>query len=100
MMIICLKANRAWWAGATMLTHTKTIVTILYINLVSLSVRQSVEVLKPRSLLIKLSPRTQGPKNYSGLRVFTSYFYIRLRATTAVVDKGGILGIWKVGEDI
>jgi hypothetical protein len=48
---------------------------ILYINSVSLSVCPSVEVLKPRSLLIKLCPRTRGPKNYSGPRVLTSYFY-------------------------
>ncbi len=39
---------------------------ILYINSVSLSVCPSVEVLKPRSLLIKLSPQIRGPKNYSG----------------------------------
>jgi hypothetical protein len=40
----------------------------LYINSHSLSVRQSVvEVLKPISLLIKLSPWTRGPKNYSRL---------------------------------
>ncbi len=37
---------------------------ILYINSVSLSVSPSIEVLKPISLLIKLSPRIQGPKNY------------------------------------
>jgi hypothetical protein len=61
---------------------------ILYINSVSLSVclsvRPSVEVLKPRSVLIKLSPRIRGPKNYSGLRVLTSYFYfyVRFRAAT------------------
>ncbi len=57
---------------------------IIYINSVSLSVRPSVEVLKPISLLIKLSPRTWGPKNYSGPRVFTSYFYfyVRFRAAT------------------
>jgi hypothetical protein len=75
---------------------------ILYINSVSLSVNQSVEVLKPRSLLIKLSPRTRGPKNYSGLRVLTSYFYfyVCFRTTTAVVDGGGIFGIWRVGEEI
>ncbi len=71
---------------------------ILYINSVSLS----VEVLKPKSLLIKLSPRTRGPKNYSGPRVLTSYFYfyIRFRAATVVVDGGGIFGIWRVGEEI
>jgi hypothetical protein len=43
----------------------------------------SVKVLKPISLLIKLSPRTRGPKNYSGPRVLTSYFYVCFRATTA-----------------
>ncbi len=74
--------------------------TILYINLVSLSVRQLVEVLKPRSLLIKLSPRTRGLKNYSGSRVFTSYFYVRFRAAIAVVNGGDIFEIWKVGEEI
>ncbi len=41
------------------------------------------EVLKPRSLLIKLSPWTQGPKNYLGPQVLTSYFYVRFRAVTA-----------------
>jgi hypothetical protein len=53
----------------------------------------SVEVLKPKSLLIKLSPRTRGPKNYSGPQVLTSYFYfyVRFRATTAIIDGGGIL---------
>jgi hypothetical protein len=73
---------------------------ITYLNSVSLSIRLS-EVLKPKSLLIKLSPQTQGPKNYSGLRVltftFTSvsaqqlsevltsyfYFYVRFRTATA-----------------
>jgi hypothetical protein len=75
---------------------------ILYINSVSPSVRQLVEVLKPISLLLKLSPRTRGPKNYSGPRVLTSYFYfyVRFRAATAVVDGGGIFGIWRVGEEI
>jgi hypothetical protein len=53
----------------------------------------SVEVLKPRSLLIKLSPRIREPKNYSGPRVLTSYFYVRFCAATAVVDGGGIFGI-------
>jgi len=49
-----------------------------------------------------MSPQTRGPKNYSGPRVFTSYFYfyVRFRVATAVVDGGGIFGIWKVGEDI
>jgi hypothetical protein len=58
---------------------------ILYINSVSLSVYLAVEVLKPISLLIKLSPQTRGPKNYSGPRIFTSYFYfyVRFRAATA-----------------
>ncbi len=58
---------------------------IIYINSVSLSVRPSVEVLKPISLLIKLSPPTRGPKNYSGPRVLSSYFYfyVCFRATTA-----------------
>ncbi len=62
----------------------------------------SVEVLKPKSLLIKLSPRTRGPKNYLGPQVLTSYFYfyICFRTTIAVVDGGGIFGIWRVGEDI
>jgi hypothetical protein len=76
--------------------------SIMYINSVSMSVRQLVEVLKPRSLLIKLSPRTRGPKNYLGPWVLTSYyyFYVRFRAVTVVVDGGGIFGIWKVGEEI
>jgi hypothetical protein len=76
----------------------------------------SVEVLKPISLLIKLSPRTRGPKNYSGLRVltFTSifaqqlpevltsyfYFYVRFHTATTVIDGGNIFGIWRVGEEI
>jgi len=51
---------------------------ILYIQFVS----SSVEVLKPRSLLIKLSSRTWGRKNYLGPRVFTSYFYVRFRVAT------------------
>jgi len=51
------------------------LVSILYINSVSLSVCLFVEVLKPRSLLIKLSPWTRRPKNYLGPRVLTSYFY-------------------------
>jgi len=51
---------------------------------------------------IKLSPRTRGPKNYSGFRVLTSYFYfyIRFRTATVIVDGGDIFGIWKVGEEI
>jgi hypothetical protein len=73
---------------------------ILYINSVSLSVSQFVEVLKPRSLLIKLSPLTQGPKNYSRPRVLTSYFYVHFHKATAVVNGGGIFGIWRVGEEI
>jgi hypothetical protein len=66
------------------------------------SVCPSVEVLKLRSLLIKLSPRTRGPKNYSGPQVLTSYFYfyVRFRAATAVVDGGDIFGIRKVSEEI
>jgi hypothetical protein len=68
--------------------------------LVSLSVRQLVEVLKIRSLLIKLSPRTRGLKNYSGPQVFTSYFYVYFCAVTVVVDEGDIFGIWRVGEKI
>ncbi len=60
----------------------------------------SVEVLKTRSLLIKLSPQTRGPKNYSRPRVLTFYFYVRFRAATVVVDRGGIFGIWRVGEEI
>jgi hypothetical protein len=71
-----------------------------YINSISLSVCPAVEVLKPRSLLIKLSPRTWGPKNYSRPRVFTSYFYVCFRAATAIIDGGGIFGIWRVGEEI
>jgi hypothetical protein len=74
----------------------------ILIQYVCLSVCPSVKVLKPISLLIKLSPWTQGPKNYSGPRVLTSYFYfyVRFRAATAVVDGGGIFGIWRVGEEI
>jgi hypothetical protein len=50
-----------------------------------LSGHTSVEVLKPRSFLIKLSPQTRGPKNYSGPPVLTSYsyFYVRFRAAIA-----------------
>ncbi len=61
------------------------LVSILYMNSVSLSVCSFVEVLKPRSLLIKLSPRTRRPKNYLGPRVLISYFYfyVRFRAATA-----------------
>jgi len=68
----------------------------------SMSVCPSVEVLKPRSLLIKLSPRTRRPKKYSRPRVLTSYFYfyVRFRAAIVVVDGGGIFGIWRVGEEI
>ncbi len=42
------------------------------------------------------------PKNYSGPRVLTSYFYfyVHFRTVTAVVDGGGIFGIWRVGEEI
>jgi len=82
-------------------THT-LLDQILYINSASQSVNQSVEVLKPKSLLIKLSPRTRGPKNYSRPRVLTSYFYfyVRFHTATAVVDGGGIFGIWRVGEEI
>ncbi len=50
-----------------------------------MSVSPSVEVLKPRSLLIKLSPRTRRPKNYSGLQVLTSYFYFYVRFRAAIV---------------
>jgi hypothetical protein len=106
-------------------------ITILYINSISLSIYlgryilnlceqgvvfvlnvlswtctkkncMSVEVLKPRSLLIKLSPQTRGPKNYLGPQVFTSdlYFYVRFHAATLVVDEEGIFEIWRVSEDI
>jgi hypothetical protein len=114
-IVLCWTINAAWkhdcknleivvelrnWS--IMLTTTTIMRDILYINSVSMSVSQSVEVLKPKSLLIKLSPRTRGPKNYSGPRVLTSYFYfyVRFHATTAVVDGGGIFGIWRVGEEI
>ncbi len=33
-----------------------------------------------------MSPRTQGPKNYSGPRVFTSYFYFYIRFRAATVE--------------
>jgi len=58
---------------------------IQYNNSVSLSIHLSVEVLKPRLFLIKLSPRTRRPKNYSRLQILTSYFYfyVRFRATIA-----------------
>jgi len=67
-----------------------------------LFISPSVEVLKPGSLLIKLSPRTRGPKNYLGPRVLTSYFYfyVRFQAVTIVVDGGSIFEIWRVGEEI
>jgi hypothetical protein len=42
----------------------------------------------------------RGPKNYSGLRVLTFYFYVRFRAATVVVDGGSIFGIWRVSEEI
>jgi len=34
-------------------------------------------------------------------KVLTSYFYfyVRFRATTSVVDGGGIFGIWMVGAE-
>jgi len=71
--------------GQISLMQVQVVGIILYINSVSLFVCPSVEVLKPRSLLIKLSPRTRGPKNYSGPQVLTSYFYfyVRFRAATA-----------------
>jgi len=36
------------------------------------------------------------------LEVLTSYFYfyVRFRVATAIVDGGGIFGIWRVGEEI
>jgi hypothetical protein len=79
-------------------TYKSQCTPILYINSVSLS----VEVLKPRSFLIKLSPRTRGPKNYLGPRIFTSYFYfyVCFRTTTVVIDGGNIFVIWRVGEEI
>ncbi len=63
-------------------------------------VYSSLEVLKPRSLLIKLSLRTQGPKNYSEPQVLIFYFYVCFRATTVVIDGEDIFGIWKVSEEI
>jgi len=65
--------------------HHYFMALILYINSVSMSVSQSVEVLKLRSLLIKLSPRTQGPKNYLGPRVLISYFYFYVCFCAAIV---------------
>ncbi len=58
---------------------------ILYINSLSQSVSSYVEILKPRSLLIKLSPWIRRPKNYLQPQVLTSYFYfyVRFRAATA-----------------
>ncbi len=49
-----------------------------------------------------MSPRTWGPKNYSGPWVLISYFYfyVHFRATTVVVDGGDIFGIWRVSEEI
>jgi hypothetical protein len=32
--------------------------------------------------------------------VFYFYFYVRFCVATAVVDGGGIFGIWRVGEHI
>jgi hypothetical protein len=52
------------------------------LDTICLRVQRENEVLKPRSLLIKLSPRTRGPKNYSGPRVLTSYFYVCFCAAT------------------
>jgi len=78
------------WQGYTQLTVDNS------------TICPSVEVLKPISLLIKLYPRTQRPENYSGPQVLTFYFYfyVRFRAAIAVVNGGGIFGIWKVGEEI
>jgi hypothetical protein len=58
--------------------------------------------LKTHITFNKIVPRTRRPKNYSGLRVLTSYFYfyVHFHATTAVVNGGGIFGIWRVGEEI
>jgi hypothetical protein len=80
----------------------------------------SVEVLKPKSVLIKLSPELEGSKTIQDLEfllvtfiftfvfaqqlpeVLTSYFYfyVRFCAATAVVDGGDIFEIWRVGEKI
>jgi hypothetical protein len=95
--------NKVRWAGCTFEEVTKKTkcqkivdrrqnplkvlyFIIIYINSVSLSVCPSVEVLKFRSLLIKLSPWTRGPKNYSGPWVFTSYFYFYVRFRVAIVE--------------
>ncbi len=77
-----------------------------------MSVRLSVEVLKPRSLLIKLSLRTRGPKNYSGPRVltftFTSVFAQQLPLSMGEVflgfgggggGGGGVLGVLIGGSE-
>jgi len=81
---------------------------------------QSLEVLKLRSLLIKLSLRTRGPKNYFKpwvlilTFIFTYvfaqqlpevlisyfYFYVSFHAAIAVVNGGDIFEIWRVGEEI
>jgi len=50
-----------------------------------LLLRSFVEVLKPRSILIKLSPRTRRPKNYSRLQVLISYFYFYVCFCAATV---------------
>jgi hypothetical protein len=70
------------------------------LDTICLRVKRESEVLKPKSLLIKLSLLTRGPKNYSRPWVFTSYFYVHFRATTVVVDGRSIFEILRVGEEI
>jgi len=71
------------------------LISYILIQQVCQLISQSIEVLKPRSFLIKLSPELEGPKTIQDF-----YFYVRFCAATAVVDGGGIFGIWRVGEEI
>ncbi len=74
---------------------------ILYINSVSLSVCPSV----CRGPETQITFNKIVPPNSRAQKLFRTsssyfYFYVRFRPATAVVNGGGIFGIWRVGEEI
>jgi hypothetical protein len=69
---------------------------ILYINSFSLSVCRGLETQITFNKIVP--PNSRAQKLF---RTSSSYFlFLRFRVATAVVDGGGIFGIWRVGEEI
>ncbi len=70
-------------------------ISYILIHLVGRSVCRGLETQITFNKIVFSNSRAQKL-----FRTSSSYFYIRFRAATVVVDGGGIFGIWRVGEKI